>query len=150
MAEVTEVSDAQARFIEFLITPAALRAEIGLPNSIEALALELGFNKSSLYRWKDNETFKKEWDRRIMLAVGNPERVGMLIDRMFDLAMGGSSKHAEMLLKMMGKLQQGQPAVSVEVKHNDAREMSDEELTAAIERVARKELSERHLTVVEG
>lgn len=147
VAEVTELSDAQIRFIEYLITPMESRAELGFPPNITELSREMGYDQSTLYRWKTNESFKKEWDRRLMLAVGNPERVTSLMDRILQLALDGSSKHAEIYLKMAGKLQQGQVAVTVEVA--DASKYTDEELAAAIARTAKKEIDGRHLSVVQ-
>lgn len=155
MAEVVELLEAQLAFIEWLILTKGQREELELPSSHEAMAVHLGYSKPTLYRWKQNEAFAAEYDRRLMQTVGNPEKLNHLYNKIYDLAMDGSPKHAELLLKLANKIQHPNTKVTVNTVDHDARAFTDEELERAIAKAALAEQERRRayvepLRLVEG
>lgn len=104
------------------------------------MAEMLGVNDSTLRRWKKKPAFASEWKKRVEELQGSPERTQKLLDTIYDRALGGDNKAAQLYLQATGRMAPTQ----VNVEHSTkVSEISDEELDALIASVAAGEKAAR-------
>lgn len=119
----------QEQYLNWLVVPAPYRE----PRTEEAMAELLGVNDSTLRRWKKKPVFAAEWKKRVEELQGSPERTQKLMDNLYDRALNGDNKAAQLYLQATGRMAPTQ----VNVEHSTkVSEISDEELDALIASVA--------------
>ena len=119
----------QEQYLNWLVVPAPYRE----PRTEEAMAELLGVNDSTLRRWKKKPAFAAEWKKRVEELQGSPERTQKLMDNLYDRALNGDNKAAQLYLQATGRMAPTQ----VNVEHSTkVSEISDEELDALIASVA--------------
>jgi hypothetical protein len=126
----------QEQYLNWLLVPAPYRQ----PKTEEAMAELLGVNDSTLRRWKKKPAFATEWKKRVEELQGSPERTQKLLDTIYERALGGDNKAAQLYLQATGRMAPTQ----VNVEHSTkVSEISDEELDALIASVAAGEKAAR-------
>jgi len=126
----------QEQYLNWLVVPAPYRQ----PKTEEAMAELLGVNDSTLRRWKKKPAFAAEWKKRVEELQGSPERTQKLMDNLYDRALNGDNKAAQLYLQATGRMAPTQ----VNVEHSTkVSEISDEELDALIASVAAGEKAAR-------
>ena len=119
----------QEQYLNWLVVPAPYRE----PRTEEAMAELLGVNDSTLRRWKKKPAFAAEWKKRVEELQGSPERTQKLMDNLYDRALNGDNKAAQLYLQATGRMAPTQVNVEHSTKVSD---ISDEELDALIASVA--------------
>jgi transcriptional regulator with XRE-family HTH domain len=128
-ADHTPLLDARhEQYLEWLVTPTTERT----PRTQTELARQLGVDPTTLRRWEKKDWFKREWDRRVNEIQGSPERTQRLLDALYDKALGGDNKAAQLYLQATNRLL---PAPTI-INNNKASDLSDEELEALIVSIA--------------
>jgi len=83
--------------------------------------------------------FKSEWDKRVNEIQGSPERTQRLLDALYDKALGGDNRAAQLYLQATNRLV---PQVTINNTSN-VSELSDEELDKLLSGMAEREQSRR-------
>jgi hypothetical protein len=126
----------QEQYLNWLVTPAPHRE----PRTQEQMAKVLGVDGSTLRRWQKKPAFATEWKRRVDELQGSPERTQKLLDTIFQRALDGDNKAAQLYLQATGRMAPTQ----VNVEHSTkVSEITDEELDALIASVASSEKAAR-------
>jgi hypothetical protein len=120
MAE--ELTPKQEKFAAWLATPQSERR----PATYDLMAKELGVVHTTLYRWRQNPRVKDRAQQIVDEAVGGPERVRMVLDRIYDQALEGSSRQQELFLKYAGLLVDRKHVETVTYEEADG--LTDEEI----------------------
>jgi len=117
------------QYIDWLVTPSSER----LPRTQGEFARQLGVDPTTLRRWEKKPAFRSEWDRRVTEIQGSPDRTQKLLDSLYDKALGGDNKAAQLYLQATNRLL---PPTTVINTGSKAAELSDEELDALILNIA--------------
>jgi hypothetical protein len=126
----------QEQYINWLCTPPQERE----PASKEAYAASVGVNVSTLRRWEKKDVFRKAWQSRVDDLQGSPERSQRLLDTLYERAVNGDIKAAQLYLQATNRM----APQTVTVKSERATtELSDEELDQLIGLVAQRERDTR-------
>jgi hypothetical protein len=126
----------QEAYIGWLCTPPQERD----PASKEAYAASIGVNVTTLRRWEKKEVFRKAWQSRVDDVQGSPERSQRLLDTLYDRAIGGDIKAAQLYLQATNRM--APPTVTVK-SEKGATELSDAELDELIGMMAARERDAR-------
>lgn len=126
----------QEAYIGWLCTPPQERD----PASKEAYAASIGVNVTTLRRWEKKEVFRKAWQSRVDDVQGSPERSQRLLDTLYDRAIGGDIKAAQLYLQATNRM--APPTVTVK-SEKGATELSDAELDELIGMLASRERDAR-------
>jgi hypothetical protein len=86
---VNKVAQMQ-QFAEWLLMPAAARIEAGLPAKQKGMAELLGKSQATLSMWKKEDQFQRLVNRHVRSVFG-ADRLGAVIDALYDTATSGSS-----------------------------------------------------------
>jgi hypothetical protein len=135
-ADVRPLDERQLAYIEWLVCP---RPERNPPTQQE-FAAQLGVTPQSLAKWRQHPSFKATWDARVDQLAGSPERAQAVYDAIFQRAVEGDVRAAELFLKASGRLQP--PTVTVTTS-NPAADLSDDELESLIVQAAKAEHGRR-------
>lgn len=128
VAMVDELTPAQERFAEWLATPRGQRR----PERFEDLAIQLNVSQPTLYRWRKRADIRARAQEIVDEAVGGPERVRQVLDKIVEQALQGAAKQQELFLRYAGMLVDRRVTVRENV-NVDVEDMTDEELAAAWE-----------------
>lgn len=141
MSEDAVLTKAQTEYLEWLCTAPSERT----PTTKTALADTLGVNRKTLLRWESNPLFRKEWETRVANIQGSPERTQRLLDTLYQSAINGDTKSAQLYLQATNRM----APPTVEIK-NDKRtsDLSDSELDELIAAMAVREREKRNLKAV--
>ena len=131
----------QEAYIGWLCTPPSERA----PASKEKYADSIGVNISTLRRWEKKEVFRKEWQSKVDDVQGSPERSQRLLDTLYEKALGGDIKAAQLYLQATNRM--APPTLTVKSETNIGQ-LSDKELEDLISAVATQEKETRKLRLV--
>lgn len=138
MAEKTQMLDVrQEQYLNWLLAPAHERT----PSTQTQFAEELGVDPTTLRRWEKKEYFKKEWERRVNDLQGSPERTQRLLDALYNKAIEGDTRAANLYLQATHRLIPPPTATT----NRSMAELSDEELDQLIAKVAEREKNSRQL-----
>ncbi|MTV50055.1 hypothetical protein GJ688_13850 [Heliobacillus mobilis] len=107
---------------------------LSLPNkgghTLKEIADICGVNEKTLRRWRAEENFQKEIQKRVLQSVN--EMLADVMDATVARAVDGSGKHAELVLKSLGILKDQHNIVATQVaedyRSNEAIEREIEEL----------------------
>jgi len=125
----------QTQYLEWLVTPSHER----VPRTQGEMARLLGVDPTTLRRWEKRPMFKSEWDKRVNEIQGSPERTQRLLDALYDKALGGDNRAAQLYLQATNRLV---PQVTINNTSN-VSELSDEELDKLLSGMAEREQSRR-------
>ena len=125
----------QEKYLNWLCTPQPMRE----PSSQEKYAAAEGVDVTTLRRWQKKPHFKAEWAKRIEDLQGSPERTQKLLDSLYEKALSGDNKAAQLYLQATNRLAPTQ--VTVEHKQS-LNEISDADLDALI---AQHAINERNI-----
>lgn len=131
----------QEAYIGWLCTPPSERT----PASKEKYADSVGVNISTLRRWEKKDVFRKEWQSKVDDVQGSPERSQRLLDTLYEKALGGDIKAAQLYLQATNRM--APPTLTVKSETNIGQ-LSDKELEDLISAVASQEKESRKLRVV--
>ena len=131
----------QEAYIGWLCTPPSERT----PASKEKYADSVGVNISTLRRWEKKDVFRKEWQSKVDDVQGSPERSQRLLDTLYEKALGGDIKAAQLYLQATNRM--APPTLTVKSETNIGQ-LSDKELEDLIAAVATQEQESRKLRVV--
>jgi len=123
---IDDLTPAQERFAEWLATPLQERK----PRRFEDFAEELGVSQPTLYRWRKRPDVRARAQEIVDEAVGGPERVRMVLEKIADQAMAGSAKQQELFLRYAGLLVDRRVTEKINT-YADVEELTDEEVEAA-------------------
>lgn len=116
------------QYLEWLVTPANQRT----PRTQTEFARQIGVDPTTLRRWEKKDWFKREWDRRVAEIQGSPERTQKLLDALYDKALQGDNKAAQLYLQATNRLLPPQTIINT----SNASELTDQELDALIVSIA--------------
>ena len=120
-----DLTPTQEKFAEWMATPVGDRR----PPTYELFAKQYGVSQPTLYRWRKNPNVKARANEIVDEAVGGPERIRMILDKIVEQALQGQAKQQELFLKYAGLLVDRRFTEKVNVL-TDVEELSDEELQA--------------------
>jgi hypothetical protein len=125
----------QTQYLEWLVTPSHER----VPRTQGEMARTLGVDPTTLRRWEKRPTFKTEWDKRVNEIQGSPERTQRLLDALYEKALGGDNRAAQLYLQATNRLM---PQVTINNTTSTA-DLSDDELDKLLSSMAEREQSRR-------
>ena len=131
----------QEAYISWLCTPPSERT----PASKEKYAISIGVNITTLRRWEKKDVFRKEWQSKVDDVQGSPERSQRLLDTLYEKALGGDIKAAQLYLQATNRM--APPTLTVKSETNIGQ-LSDKELEDLISAVATQEKETRKLRLV--
>lgn len=110
---------------------------LALPNkggyTFEEIASMCNISEKQLRRWRQQEGFQKEIQRRVLMRVN--EQLADVMDTTLKRAVGGSAKHSELILKSLGLLHDRHEVIAKAVP---VTEQSNEDIEAEIEELKRQ------------
>lgn len=141
MNEDAVLNPKQLEYLDWLCTAPSERT----PNTKTKLAEQLGINRKTLVRWESNPLFRKEWETRVATIQGSPERTQRLLDTLYQSAINGDTKSAQLYLQATNRM--APPTVEIKNDRKTA-ELSDAELDELIAAMATRERERRNFKVV--
>ena len=126
------------RFLEWLCTIKEDRD----PPYQKDLALELGVHAKTLSDWRNEPEFLEEWNRRYRRTVGSPERMQLVLERLFETATDRTDPRQVQAAKEYRMAVEGVAPTRLDISVN-ARELSDAELSELIAETAAREVLSR-------
>ena len=131
----------QESYLEWLCTPPRDR----VPSTKKDYAEKAGVDKTTLGRWEKKEWFIRRWRVAVDEAVGSPDKLQDVIEKLRDEALNGEGASmvaaAKLYLQVTNQLQP--PTQKIEVTR--ASDLSDEELNSMLAAAAGAELAKRRL-----
>lgn len=141
MSEETVLTQNQTEYLEWLCTAPSERT----PTTKSALATQLGVNRKTLNRWEASPVFRNEWEKRVTAIQGSPERTQRLLDTLYNAAINGDTKSAQLYLQATNRM--APPTLEIKNDRKTA-DLTDEELDALIAAQALRERDQRKLKAV--
>lgn len=130
------LDERQEKYLNWLLVPSTHR----VPKTQDAYAKEEGIDVTTLRRWQKKPHFKAEWQKRVEELQGSPERTQKLLDEIYQRALGGDNKAAQLYLQATNRLAPQQ----VNITHTQSlAEISDKDLEDLIASVASAEKASR-------
>jgi hypothetical protein len=134
--EELTLSAPQQRYLDWLCTAPSER----VPASKAKYAVEHVVDISTLRRWEKKEVFRSQWKQQVDEFQGSPERTQRLLDNLYNKALEGDTKSAELYLKATNRM--APPSVTIS-SNKKATELTDAELDSLIAAVAEREKASR-------
>jgi hypothetical protein len=134
--EELTLSAPQQRYLDWLCTAPSER----VPASKAKYAIEHVVDISTLRRWEKKEVFRSQWKQQVDEFQGSPERTQRLLDNLYNKALEGDTKSAELYLKATNRM--APPSVTIS-SNKKATELTDAELDSLIAAVAEREKASR-------
>jgi hypothetical protein len=134
--EELTLSASQQRYLDWLCTAPSER----VPASKAKYAIEHVVDISTLRRWEKKEVFRSQWKQQVDEVQGSPERTQRLLDNLYNKALEGDTKSAELYLKATNRM--APPSVTIS-SNKKATELTDAELDSLIAAVAEREKASR-------
>ncbi len=100
----------------------------------------VGVNVSTLRRWEKKDVFRKTWQSKVDDVQGSPERSQRLLDTLYEKALSGDIKAAQLYLQATNRM--APPTVTVK-SEKATTELSDSELDELIGVLAQRERESR-------
>ena len=139
--EEATLTVAQQNYLDWLCTAPTER----VPASKAKYAIEHQVDETTLRRWQKKEIFVNEWKKRVDDIQGSPERTQKLLDTLYNKALEGDTKSAQLYLQATNRMLP--PTVTVN-SNKKATELTDSELDELIGQIAAHEKSRRNFKVV--
>jgi hypothetical protein len=133
--EELTLSSKQEQYLEWLCTVPSERQ----PRTKKDFAELVSVDVKTLRRWEKKQVFRDRWQSHVDELQGSPERTQRLLDTLYDRALGGDVKSAQLYLQATNRM--APPTVTVTSKKS--ADLSDDELDALIVAVAERERDSR-------
>ncbi len=130
------LSPKQERYLEWLCTVPSERQ----PATKKLLAAEVGVDVVTLRRWEKKQVFRDRWQTYVDETQGSPERSQRVLDSLYEKALAGDVKAAQLYLQATNRM--APPTVTVNSQQKSST-LSDDELDALIGALAERELEAR-------
>jgi hypothetical protein len=134
-------SDLQKSYIDFLVTPKALRDPDG-PTTDREWAEGNNINPSQLAKWRGDPDFQREWQKRLARARVTPDKINAVYEAMHEAATKGNVQAAKLYLESNNRLNPPKELLD-EQATTPLSQMSDAELNALLAQAAEAELDSR-------
>lgn len=132
----------QQKYLEWLCTAPSER----VPASKNKYSMEHGVDISTMRRWEKKDIFRTQWKTQVDDLQGSPERTQRLLDNLYNKALEGDTKSAELYLKATNRM--APPSVTIS-SNKKTVDLSDAELDSLISTIAEREKANRnHLKAV--
>ena len=126
----------QERYLDWLCTAPGER----VPASKNKYSVEHAVDISTMRRWEKKDVFLSQWKARVEDIQGSPERSQRLLDTLYNKALEGDVKSAELYLKATNRMAPPSVTISTNKKTTD---MTDAELDGLISSLAEREKAGR-------
>lgn len=114
------------------------------PSTLTEMSKRLGVTPATLSHWKADAEFLAEWERLYRKTIGSPERMQLVLQRLFETATDRSDPRQVPAAREYRVAVEGAAPSKVDVTvTGSASGLSDEELAAMIAASARSELERR-------
>lgn len=127
------------RFLEWLCTIKEDRD----PPLQKDLAEELSVSPNTLVTWRNDPDFLEEWHRRYRKTVGSPERMQLVLERLFETATDRTDPRQVAAAKEYRMAVEGVAPTRFELNVTNARDLSDEALAELLAEAAAQEANDR-------
>jgi hypothetical protein len=127
------------RFLEWLCTIKEDRD----PPLQKDLAEELSVVPGTLQTWRNDPDFLEEWHRRYRKTVGSPERMQLVLERLFETATDRTDPRQVAAAKEYRMAVEGVAPTRFELNVTNARDLSDEALAELLAEAAAQEANDR-------
>jgi hypothetical protein len=134
-------SELQKSYINFLVTPKALRDPDGPKNDTE-WANANHIRQAQLTKWRNDPEFQIEWQKRLARARVTPDRINDIYDGLYEAATKGNVQAAKLYLESNNRLNPPRELLD-ESKVTSVSTLSDDELAALLAQAAESELAKR-------
>ena len=136
------LDERQEKYLNWLLTPKGDR----VPASQAQYCRENNVDPTTVRRWEKKEFFRKEWQSRVDDLQGSPERTQQLLDALYNKAIAGDTRAANLYLQATHRLTPPPSAETTAAR--SMAELSNDELDQLILDAAKKERDLRNLKVV--
>jgi hypothetical protein len=126
----------QEKYLDWLCTAPAER----VPASKNKYALENTVDISTMRRWEKKDIFRSRWKTQVDDIQGSPERTQKLLDNLYNKALEGDTKSAELYLKATNRM--APPSVTIS-SNKKTVDLTDAELDSLIATIAEREKAGR-------
>jgi hypothetical protein len=126
----------QQRYMDWLCTAPSER----VPSSKKQYAIFASVDVTTLRRWEKKPAFRQEWQTRVDDLQGSPERTQALLDTLYNKALEGDTKSAELYLKATNRM--APPSVTIS-SNKKTVDLTDAELDSLIATIAEREKAGR-------
>ena len=126
----------QEKYLDWLCTAPSER----VPASKNKYSMENAVDISTMRRWEKKDIFRSRWKTQVDDIQGSPERTQKLLDNLYNKALEGDTKSAELYLKATNRM--APPSVTIS-SNKKTVDLSDAELDSLIAAVAEREKAQR-------
>lgn len=126
----------QEKYLDWLCTAPSER----VPASKNKYALENTVDISTMRRWEKKDIFRSRWKTQVDDIQGSPERTQKLLDNLYNKALEGDTKSAELYLKATNRM--APPSVTIS-SNKKTVDLTDAELDSLIADIAEREKAGR-------
>ena len=132
----------QEKYLDWLCTAPSER----VPASKNKYSMENAVDISTMRRWEKKDIFRSRWKTQVDDIQGSPERTQKLLDNLYNKALEGDTKSAELYLKATNRM--APPSVTIS-SNKKTVDLTDAELDSLIATIAEREKANRnHLKAV--
>jgi hypothetical protein len=133
------------KLVNWLTTPPNQRE----PRTQKAFAESLGVSERTIRDWKERPEVRAAWEKQAKEVAGDPEKVSMALDKLYQTAMDPEHKQHVQAMKLWLEAVEAirPPSLDVSFSNKTSAELSDEELRAMIAAGAQSMLAERESTL---
>ena len=126
----------QEKYLDWLCTAPAER----VPASKNKYSMENAVDISTMRRWEKKDIFRSRWKTQVDDIQGSPERTQKLLDNLYNKALEGDTKSAELYLKATNRM--APPSVTIS-SNKKTVDLTDAELDSLIATIAEREKAGR-------
>lgn len=142
-----QLTKLQEEYLQWILLPEPAR----VPTSKRQWAEKHDVHYNTLTNWEKLKIFQAKWKEGVDGMAQSPERTQRLLDSLFNKGLDGDVRAAQLYLTATGQMPQNQ---TLNIKHESAKSLSDEELESLIAQMASKEkemrIAEKESTPKEG
>ena len=126
----------QEKYLDWLCTAPSER----VPASKNKYSTENAVDISTMRRWEKKDIFRSRWKTQVDDIQGSPERTQKLLDNLYNKALEGDTKSAELYLKATNRM--APPSVTIS-SNKKTVDLTDAELDSLIATIAEREKAGR-------
>ena len=126
----------QEKYLDWLCTAPSER----VPASKNKYSMENAVDISTMRRWEKKDIFRDRWKTQVDDIQGSPERTQKLLDNLYNKALEGDTKSAELYLKATNRM--APPSVTIS-SNKKTVDLTDAELDSLIATIAEREKAGR-------
>lgn len=126
----------QQAYLDWLCTAPSER----VPASKNKYSVERSVDLTTMRRWEKKDVFLTQWKANVENIQGSPERTQRLLDNLYNKALEGDTKSAELYLKATNRM--APPSVTIS-SNKKTVDLTDAELDSLIATIAEREKAGR-------